>query len=158
MVSPSPPSFLNGAFVVAYARIDESVRFVQRHTLSVDGQWLGRVPCLAICEDFESTEILVQYCDESWEPLGVSAGYKSVDEAQKRTELSYSGVSSKWVPASTSKEAAHAHYLAELKSHSCSFCGRTPPQVSTMFGDEVRICNYCVVDFHDGLSDAPAQT
>jgi hypothetical protein len=158
MPSPPPPPVLAGAYVVAYACIDGSVQFVQRHTLSVDGQWLGRVSCLAICEDFESAEVLVQHCDESWEPLGVSAGYRSVDEAQQRTELSYNGVSSKWVPASTSKVDAHAHYLAELRNRSCSFCGRTPLQVSTMFGAEARICNHCVQSFYDGLNEAPTRT
>jgi len=153
-----PPSVLAGAYVVAYARIDDSVHFVQRQTLSVDGQWLGRVPCLAICEDFESVEILVQHCDESWEPQGVSAGYRSVTEAQQRTELSYHGISSKWVLASISKVDAHAHYLAQLQNDSCSFCGRTPPQVTTLFGAEARICNHCVESFYIGLRDVPSRT
>jgi hypothetical protein len=158
MPSLPPPSVLAGAYVVAYARIDDTVHFVQRQTLSVDGQWLGRVPCLAICEDFESAEIQVQHCDESWESQGVSTGYTSVTEAQQRTELSYHGISTKWVPASVSKVDTHAHYLAELKNDSCSFCGRTPLQVTTMFGAEARICSHCVESFYIGLHEDPRRT
>jgi hypothetical protein len=158
MPSLPPPSVLAGSYVVAYARIDDSVHFVQRQTLSVDGQWLERVPCLAICEDFESADILVQHCDESWEPQGVSAGYRSVTEAKERTELSYHGISSKWVCASIPKVDAHAQYHAALKNDSCSFCGRTPLQVTTMFGAEARICNHCVESFYIGLHDDPGLT
>ena len=150
---PAPPPVLAGDYVVAYAAVDESVQFVQRHTLSVDGQWLGRVPHLAICEDFESAEVLVHHCDELWEPLGISGGYKTVDEAQQRTELSYPGLSSKWVRASTAKVDAHALYVAELKNFSCSFCGRTPLQVSAMLGSEPRICNHCVESFYGTLHE-----
>jgi len=146
-----PPPVLAGIYVVSYAHADQSVHFVQRNTLSVNGEWLGRVPCLTICQDFESSEYLVQHCDESWELLGIAGGYRTVEEAKQRTELSYNGISSKWVDATTSKDDALAQHRTELKAASCSFCGRTPLEVSSMIGDNVRICNHCVESFHDEL-------
>ena len=46
----APPPVLAGLYVVEYAEADTSIVFEQRRTLNVDGQWLGRLPCLAICQ------------------------------------------------------------------------------------------------------------
>jgi hypothetical protein len=115
----TPPVVLAGTYVVAYAYADNSVVFVQRNTLSANGESLGRVPCLAICQDFETSEFTVQHCDESWDALGIAAGYNSVDEAKRRTERSYNGIGEKWRNATTSKEEALALHEAELKDASC---------------------------------------
>jgi hypothetical protein len=147
----TPPPVIAGTYVVSYAYADQSVNFVQRNTLSVNGEWLGRVPYLAICQDFESLEYFVQHCDETWEPLGIAGGYRTVEEARRAIERSYNGITSKWIDSTTTKDAALAHHRADLKAASCSFCGRNPLEVSSMIGDEVRICNYCVESFHKAL-------
>lgn len=71
-----PPPALDCAHVVEFAVLDETVVFEQRKTLNVGGEWLGQVPCLAICQNLDETEFLIFYCDLNWETLGVAAGYK----------------------------------------------------------------------------------
>jgi hypothetical protein len=147
----NPPPVLAGLYVLEYAHIDDSVEFEQRKTLNVDGNWLGRVPNLAICQSFDGLEYMVQHCSEDWEPLGIAAGFESVDEARKKTERSYHGLSGKWVPSKTNIEKAKDMYQAELKAESCSFCGRTMLEVTAMVGEEVRICNYCIDKFYAAI-------
>jgi hypothetical protein len=146
-----PPPVLEGTYVLVYAYADSSVTFIQRNTLAVDGEWLGRVPCLAICQDFESSEYLVLHCDEEWETIGIAAGYKTAEDAKQRTERSYVGIAAKWIESTATKAEALALYKADLRAGSCSFCGRNRLDVSSMFGDDVRICNHCVEDFHESL-------
>ena len=140
---------------MAYAHIDNSVRFSQTHTLNVDGQWLGAVPNLAICQEFDTRDFAIQYCGEDWEPLGIAAGYASRDEAIRKIEQSYRGISSKWIEASMTFEAAKALYDAELRAEACSFCGKTPLEVSKMVtvrtGREVRICDHCIEKVHASI-------
>ncbi len=87
-----PPPVLGCDYVAAFAHIDESVRFVQRRTLNAGGVWLGRVPCIALCQDFETSEVSVQHCNEHWEVLGVAGRFRSLSEAKERIERSYPGI------------------------------------------------------------------
>jgi hypothetical protein len=146
-----PPPILAGLYVVAYANADLSVGFEQRNTLSVNGQWLGRVPRLAICRDFDSGEYLIQHCSEDWDPIGVAGGYDSIEDAKSRIERAYPGIGGKWITTQTSLEDARALRNAELRAESCSFCGRTSLEVTTMVGDSVRICGACIDEFHAGI-------
>ena len=145
------PSVIAGLYVLAFAHADKSVRFEQRHTLNVDGKWLGRVPCLALCTPFNERAFVIQHCTESWEPLGVAAGYKTVKEAKERIERSYHGIGAKWQRQELSKRKALALYEAELRKDNCSFCGRTPLEFTAAVGDTVRICNHCVDSFHEAI-------
>jgi hypothetical protein len=153
-----PPSVLTGTYVVAYAHADDTVQFEQRYTLSVDGARLGRVPCLALCQEFETLEFAIQYCNDQWYLLGIASGYKSAEEAMERAERSYHGITAKWTSPVVTKEQAFAAYTAELKAENCSFCGRTPLEVTSMFGAETRICNCCVARFHGMLWQDPDKT
>jgi hypothetical protein len=148
-----PPPVLAGLYVVAYANADHDVVFEQRQTLNVDGQWLGRMPSLAICQDFNSGEYSIQHCTEDWELTGVAGGYGSMEEAKVRIERSYHGISNKLMLANTSIKEARAIYEAELLARACSFCGRTPLQYTTVIGDSVRICGQCVDEFYAAIHD-----
>lgn len=150
----APPE-IAGLYVVAYAHADQSVQFEQGRTLNVDGEWLGRVPCLALCTPFNGSEYLVQHCDSNWAPLGVAGGYASAKEAKQALERSYQGVSATWEKQPVPKRTARAAYRAELKAESCSFCGRTPLEFSAVAGKKVRICNHCVDSFHEVMHSAP---
>lgn len=154
----SPPPVLAGLHVVAYAAADDAVVFEQRRTLNVDGEWLGRVPRLAICQNFDSLEYAVQHCTEDWDLLGIGAGYTSVDEAKAAMERSYHGIRTKWVMAETSFDVARDLYEAELRATACSFCGRTRLEVQTMIGDAVRICGQCVDDFYVAIHSGDPTT
>jgi hypothetical protein len=145
------PPVIAGLYVMAYAHADDSVRFEQRHILNVGGKWLGRVPCLALCRPFEKAEFMVQHCNNKWEPLGIAAGYKSIEEVKQRVERSYHGITAKWRKQIVPKKKARAIYQAELKAESCSFCGRTPLEVTIMVGRKTRICNHCVDNFHEAI-------
>lgn len=145
------PPVIAGLYVLAFADADKSVRFEQRHALNVDGKWLGRVPCLALCTPFDKTEFMVQHCDSGWYPLGIAAGYKTVQEAKERIERSYHGITEKWQRQEVPKMRARAVYQAELKAESCSFCGRTPLEFTAVAGAKVRICNHCVDSFHEAM-------
>ena len=147
----SPPPVLAGLYVVEYAEADTSIVFEQRRTLNVDGQWLGRVPCLAICQDFDTLEYAIQHCTQDWEPLGIAGDYASIDKAKTAIERSYHGINAKWIRAETSFDAACALNDAELHASTCSFCGRTPLQAQTMIGDTVRICGQCVDEFYAAI-------
>jgi hypothetical protein len=148
-----PPPVLTGLYVVAHVHVDDSIVFEQRRTLSVDGQWLGRVPAVAICQDFETREYSIQYCAADWEPWAISGSHTSLDEAKAKVERSYHGLADRWISATTTFEAALALHEAELREGACSFCGRTPMQVSMMFGEGTRICGDCVIRFHHSLHE-----
>ncbi len=154
----NPPPIIAGLYVLEFAHADESVRFEQRNTLNVGGEWLGRVPNLAICQPFERQEFMVQHCSEDWEPLGIATGYKSVIEAKNSTERSYKGISENWDLTNNNMEDEKTKYDAELKTTSCSFCGRTILQITAMVGDDVRICNYCIDEFHDAIHQNDDET
>jgi len=155
----APPPVLAGLYVVEYADADESIVFEQRRTLNVDGEWLGRVARLAICQDFDTLEYAVQHCAQDWEPEGIAGGYASIQKAKDAVERSYHGISTKWIAAAgTSFEAARALNEAELRANACSFCGKTPLQVQTMIGDEVRICGQGVDEFYAALHPGPDET
>ncbi|MES9863491.1 MAG: ClpX C4-type zinc finger protein [Candidatus Thiodiazotropha sp. LLP2] len=87
-----------------------------------------------------------------------AAGYKSVTEAKDSTERSYNGISEKWNLTNYSLEEEKLRYEAELKSSSCSFCGRTILQITAMVGDEVRICNHCIDEFHEVMHQNDEET
>lgn len=147
----APPE-IAGLYVVEYAHADRSVQFEQRRTLNVDGEWLGRVPCLALCTPFGGSEYLIQHCDSNWAPLGVSGGHVSAKEAKKAVERSYHGVAARWEKQPVSKRAASAAYRAALKAESCSLCDRTPLEFSAVVSARnVRICNHCVDGFHEAM-------
>jgi hypothetical protein len=46
-----------------------------------------------------------------------------------------------------------AIYEEQLKAESCSFCGRTVLEVTSMVGETPRICNICIRKFHEALHD-----
>jgi ClpX C4-type zinc finger len=141
------PSTLAGTYVVAHAHADASAAFVQRKNLSVDGEWLGRVPCIAICEDFETSDLMIQYCNESWDTLGIAAGIQTIADAKRQVELSYPGIAGLWRSSIISKGDAFKIYKAGLAEECCSFCGRSTLEIDMMFGDDAKICNHCVQSF-----------
>lgn len=82
--------------MIAYAIVDETVTYENRKTLYVNGELLGAVPQLAICQNLGESEVLVFHCDETWEVLG-AVSYASVLIAVQKVERSYTGLLQKWV-------------------------------------------------------------
>jgi hypothetical protein len=102
-MSQPPPQTLDGAKILEYAVLDESVTFTGKLHLLHDGERVGPVPCLAICRDPHFDELLLLHCDSSWRVLGGQIGNSpeapsvtTVDEVKRRVEKYYSDVARKW--------------------------------------------------------------
>jgi hypothetical protein len=107
MENPSipPPHKItsNDSVLLCYALLDESVGYTAGHGLFfVDGKEIGKVPCLAICQDKDSQLFTLYCCDKDWNLLGVATNYQSVDAAKHRAERIYPGSSEHWVETSSS--------------------------------------------------------
>jgi hypothetical protein len=144
----SPPPVLDCARVLAYAVVDTSVRYVERKTLFVDGQLLGQVPRLAICQNIGENELMVFHCDNDWNVLGVAAGHDSIAKAKNQVERSYHGIDAKWIDNAVTVAEAEAYLREQFGDDGCSFCGRMFYQVTQFFsGSNGRICDICVRKF-----------
>jgi ClpX C4-type zinc finger len=156
-VPPPPVIAVNDRVLLEYVLLDDSVGFLAGHKLLyVGGREIGKVPCLALCEDKETASVTLYFCDGKWEPLAVT-GHDSVQSAKSKAERIYPGSSSRWVKAHFPDEEV-ARYRAEVWSnHRCSFCGKTPDETlaSTFAGDgQARICSDCVRCFHGDLHNS----
>ena len=56
--TPPPVICVNDRVLLQYALLDDSVGFRQVHgLLFIEGKEIGRVPCLAICQDKDSEQV-----------------------------------------------------------------------------------------------------
>ena len=139
-----PPIAAEDGCLRAYAFVNESIVYVNKGLLYVNGELLGRVPRLAIYESFHAPEWTLLFCDDDWNPLGVTV-LASLEEARKRAESEYRGISGKWIDADVTIEEATRYLENQDEEESCSFCGRPPEEVRQMFSSSTaRICDQCV--------------
>ena len=107
--APPPIICVNDRVLLHYAVLTASVGFNAGHGLLFVGKKeIGRVPCLAISQDRESSQVTLYYCDSDWTPIGI-AGHESVEAAKRRAERIYPGSSSCWVKADFSEEDVNRH-------------------------------------------------
>jgi hypothetical protein len=99
-----PRKLLEGANLVAYVVVSDSVSFTGRLNLYVDGERLGRVACLAICRPHDDPGLLLVHCDVAWEVLGVQAWNApgvakivEVEEMMEQAERYYEGLAGHWL-------------------------------------------------------------
>jgi hypothetical protein len=111
-----PPPVLDWARVLFYAILDNGVQFSGRTLVFVDGKEIGQVPCLAICAEKKTSGVLLFHCTQEWTVLGCSA-HPSAEDAKQRAERIYAGLSTRWVDANVSEEAAES-YLDNLMKNS----------------------------------------
>jgi hypothetical protein len=110
---PPPLICLNDRLLLHYAVLNESVGFNAGHGLFfIDGEEIGKVPCLAICQDQHSTQVTLYYCKRDWSLIGVAA-YDSVAAAKQRAERIYPGSSTCWIKADFTEEDAK-RYRGEI--------------------------------------------
>ncbi len=146
-----PPPILDGAKVLAYATVDQSVVRVRENLLYVDGKPLGPVPNLAICNYPIESEHLLFFCTEAWEVLGCG-GYASLEETKDRAEREYRGIESRWQNYVHEDEAAVDRLCLDP---SCSFCGKSFRQLERMVeGKNAFICDECVRTLERSLDDS----
>ena len=137
------PPALDCARLLYYAVLDRTIKFSGRTLLFVDGEELGAVPCLAICEDQHPPGFLLFHCTSDWRVLGCSA-HESVSESRDRAERIYSGVSARWVDANVSPEAADVFLNKLFKGQRCSRCGKRPDEVNSLTQEGARwTCSEC---------------
>ena len=104
-----PPPVLSCARLLEYAVRDDSVGYAGRTFLFVGGKEVGRVPCLALCEDksVSAVAVLLFLYDEESSDLGCS-GFGSVTEARDWAERTYPGISSRRVQPVSLKKTPNA--------------------------------------------------
>jgi hypothetical protein len=150
-----PPPVLDCARVLHYVRIDKSIGYAGRTLLFVgtkELKELGRMPCLAICED-RKTGVLLFHCNHNWKVLGCS-GHESVVAAKKKAEWIYPDISVHWVAAHVTKKRARKFLDSLWGNLRCTFCGRRPDEVEQLFGKRsAHICTDCVNRFYGMLTD-----
>lgn len=150
--SDAPPPVLEGGRLLAYAMVDESIVNTGRSTLYVDGKLLVSVPRLAICQVGGASNVLLLFCDESWNALGV-VECASQEAAFERAESEYQGLRRKWIVASVSEDEAARYLDQQAGDLRCSFCGKAPNEVQQMFSSPTAcICDNCVRDFSQDLN------
>lgn len=159
-----PPPILNSARLLSFAStVSETVEFTDRIELHVgcDGEFtrLGQVPFLAIAETFPPPgRILLMFCNECWETLGLSA-FTSMEDAKLQAERGYRGISARWVnsPYTTDDEDRYLRNELNLDPRSewwktvCSFCGNDASSGGFVEGPRAVICECCVRTFHKQL-------
>ncbi len=154
--APPPPAIASDR-LLHYAILDGSVGFSSGHgLLFVDGEELGRVPLLAICQARNRSEVVLYFCEKGWNSIAVSV-HDSVGSAKRKAERIYPGSSARWTEADVS-EAEVSRYLDKLyKDFRCSFCGKRGDQAGQMFAGHgaAQICDECVAEFHAGLANPP---
>lgn len=113
---PPPIICLNDRLLLHYAVLDESVGYTVGHGLFfAGGKEIGRVPCLAICQEKESGRFTLYYCDSDWSLLGVATNYESVDAAKRQAERIFPRLSARWIEANFTDQDA-SRYLDESQS------------------------------------------
>ena len=150
-LSPVPPPAQGSERVLHYAVLDESVGYTGHRLKSFDGEELGKVPCLGICQGRDTPKFITYCCGSDWEPLAVLSASDTVETAKGRAERIYPGSSAKWVEAHFTEEDV-GHYLDEIWADSrCSFCGKRPDQgiesIIEAPGNNARICDKCVAEY-----------
>jgi hypothetical protein len=103
-MSSDVPEQIDGCEVLAYAAELADLPFTDVLQLNVGGEWLGRVPRLAICEWDYRPILMLFHCDERWNSLGIQ-GFerpgprrpRSVIDVIGRAERYYPGSAARWI-------------------------------------------------------------
>jgi hypothetical protein len=95
-----PPKELDGAIVICYVVLSSyhCRTGVYRHF--VDGQLIGDVPALAICQYAGKKEAYLFHCDRDWQVITDDL-FTSIDEAMEQAAVQYERVRNEdWIKVS----------------------------------------------------------
>ena len=146
----APPPAISFARVLAYAVVDETVRFTGEQRLYVDNELLGAVPCIALCEELRNDQagFFVAYCNEKWEAVAIAPA-TDPDSAMRQAEHYYRGLGALWAQATVTVHQAREWIARSRPEEVCSFCGRLPFEINNLVrGNEAAICDLCLDAFH----------
>jgi len=133
--------------------VDDTVIHTGKQTLYVDGQPLGPVPRLAICQNLGDGAINLFHCDESWGVLGASGG-DTAEETKRSAERAYKGITQKWQATGVSREQAQQFQDDLMGGLMCSFCGKRPEQIQSLVRSAyAAICDECISSFHRDITN-----
>ena len=143
---------MDTARVLAFASVDSTVHWTGRMKLIVNDERLGPVPQLVLAENLMKPRGVIHlfYCDQNWKVLGATSD-DSIDEAKKRAERYYQGVTDRWVAAESTAEEIEKWFrkTPEGQAYVCSFCEGIPPEVDGLFANgAAAICFECVEDLN----------
>lgn len=153
--SPPPIICVNDRILIEYAILDEKVGFkAGHHLMFVNDKEIGRVPCLAICQDKDSPRFFLYFCDNYWAMIGMTSS-DSINAAKRTAELIYPGSSASWRGAEFTEEDRERFLERTNAWTRCSFCGKRDDErllSSTFQGkNNACICSNCVREFYSDL-------
>jgi hypothetical protein len=151
-----PLSLYYPAYVVEYANVDSTVKFIDRRTLNVGGEWLGAVPKLAICRNIETFEFELSHCSGDWESLCSVQTAATIEAIKEVAEKHYRGIGAKWVETHYKESDAIALFESAKEAEKCSFCGKSHYDTdihNMIVGEKARICDSCVRAFYQELEN-----
>jgi hypothetical protein len=151
-----PVSLYFPAYVVEYANVDSTVKFIDRKTLNVGGEWLGPVPKLAICKNIETSEFELSHCSEDWESLCSVQRAASIEAIKEIAEKHYQGIGPKWAESHYRESDAIALFESAKEAEKCSFCGKSQYDTdihNMIVSSDARICDNCIRTFYKELEN-----
>ena len=150
-----PLTIFHSSYVVEFAIVDASIKFVDRKTLNVGGVWLGEVPKLAICKNIKTNEYHLSHCDTDWNDLCGVQTDNSIESIKETAEKHYQGISKKWIPTNYKQSDAEKIFLDEADKNRCSFCKKShyDNSFTTIIGDSPKICNVCIDKFYKIINE-----
>ena len=110
-----PPPIVDCSKLIAFAVNDQDVVYTGKQCLLVGGKLIGEQAGIVIIHPYNlPDEYLMGFCNKHWRVKGVSA-HKSVEEAKRRCEIYYAGISAKWQDSPYCEEDIlnHAKYIKE---------------------------------------------
>lgn len=146
-----PISLFIPSYVVEYAVVDSTVKYMNKKNLWAGDEWLGAVPKLAISKDIETSEFRLSHCNEEWEDLCAVQSASTIEEIKEIAEKHYQGINKKWIQTDYNESDAIALIEAEKEAVKCSFCGRSPwdEEIGRMvINEKARICELCIKSYY----------
>ncbi len=90
-----PPEELDGARVLTFAVLDESIVPTGRTRHEVGGELMGPATGLVIAQFHGNGGFYLYYCDSDWQVV-TDTYHDSMVAAQEQAEYEYRGVSARW--------------------------------------------------------------
>lgn len=152
-----PISLFIPSYVVEYAVVDSTVKYMNKRNLYAGSEWLGAVPKLAISKDIETSEFRLSHCNEEWEYLCSVQSATTIEEIKEIAERHYQGIGKKWIQTGYNESDAIALIEVEKELNKCSFCGRShlDEGINNMiFSEKARICVLRIKSFYNEIQNA----
>lgn len=151
-----PISLFIPSYVVEYAIVDSTVKYMNKKNLWAGDEWLGAVPKLAISKDIETSEFRLSHCNEEWEDLCAVQSAMTIEEIKEIAEKHYQGINKKWIQTDYNESDAIALIEEEKEMSMCSFCGRSPwdeEMQKMIINEKARICGRCIKSFYNEIQN-----